>query len=297
MFPSEISNIDSVKYLSSIGFMKSCDDNQIINYIDPFKINIDWKKLLSTGNDKSCIYVKMGNFKEFINIIDRIPFNFILITGDGDETFPKDVLPYELFINIINNNKIIKWYSTNCDENIHPKLSVVPIGLNYHCSALWNNVPIVNQEYLLETIRIQSLPFYERINKCYSNFHFSFHNNFGNPRKDAIDQISSSLIYYEPNKISTEDTWVNQSKYTFVISPHGNGLDCHRTWEALILGCIVIVKKSVLDPLYDDLPVLIVNEWSDITEDLLQKTLHLFKTRTFDYNKLTLQYWYNKVHL
>ena len=30
-------------------------------------------------------------------------------------------------------------------------------------------------------------------------------------------------------------------KYTFILSPAGIGLDCHRTWEALCLGCIPIV--------------------------------------------------------
>jgi hypothetical protein len=296
MFPTEISNIDSVKYLSSIGLMKGCDDNHIINYISPWKIEIDFEKVLTIGKNNSCIYIKMGNLLEFVNIIDRIPFNFILITGDGDETFPDNILSSELFINIINNTKIIKWYSTNCNENIHSKLSVIPIGLNYHCGALWNNIPVVYQESLLERIRVQSVPFYERIHKCYSNFHFSLNTNFGNPRKDAIEKIPPQLVYYEPDKISIEDTWTNQSKYTFVISPHGNGLDCHRTWEALILGCIVIVKKSVLDPLYIDLPVLIIDEWTDITDELLQNTSNIYKSRVFNYNKLTLNYWIRKIH-
>lgn len=34
MFPPQIIDIDAVKYISSIGFMKACDENEIINYID-----------------------------------------------------------------------------------------------------------------------------------------------------------------------------------------------------------------------------------------------------------------------
>jgi hypothetical protein len=219
-----------------------------------------------------------------------------LITGDGDETFPYDIISFDVFLNTINNSKIIHWYSTNCNQTIHPKLSLIPIGLNYHCDALWKNIPVQNQEYILENIRIQSPPIHERINKCYSNFHFSLHNNFGNPRKQAIEQISSDFVYYEPEKISTEQTWINQSKYAFVISPHGNGLDCHRTWEALILGCIVIVKTSILDSLYAELPVIIVKEWSDINNTLLENYIKCFKTTNFNYDKLTTTYWYNKVH-
>ena len=34
-----------MKYLSSIGLMKACDENKIITYINPFEIIIDWDKL------------------------------------------------------------------------------------------------------------------------------------------------------------------------------------------------------------------------------------------------------------
>ena len=103
-------------------------------------------------------------------------------------------------------------------------------------------------------------------------------------------------MYKRQSKIERYNTWKNQVEYTFVASPHGNGLDCHRTWEALCLGCIVIVKKSALDELYHGLPVLIVGEWSDICENLLLETISLFKTLDFQYEKLSLNYWMNKIN-
>ena len=39
-------------------------------------------------------------------------------------------------------------------------------------------------------------------------------------------------------------TWNKQKDFAFVLCPHGGGLDCHRNWEALCLGCIPIVKTS-----------------------------------------------------
>ena len=296
MFPPKIIDIDNAKYISSIGFMKACDDNEIINYIDPFKLTNDWGKLLSHGKNNSCIYVKMGHFRDFLNIINHIPFQFTLITGDGDETFPTDLISLDVFENIINNKKIKRWYSTNCNETIHPKLSIIPIGVNYHCDALWKDIPVQSQESMMETIRLQSVPFYQRICKCYATFHFSTYDNFGNPRKKAMEEIPGDLVFYELEKISTQQTWLNQCQYSFVISPHGHGLDCHRTWEALILGCIVIVKKSVLDPLYTELPVLIVDEWTDITQELLGSTIEKFKNINFNYEKITLKYWKDKIH-
>ena len=110
-----------------------------------------------------------------------------------------------------------------------------------------------------------------------------------------MEKIPKDLVFYEPNLVSRLETWTNQSKYAFVLSPLGHGMDCHRTWEALILGCIVIVKTSPLDSLYENLPVLIVNDWSEITENLLKETIEKFKETVFDYNRITLKYWINKI--
>jgi hypothetical protein len=76
------------------------------------------------------------------------------------------------------------------------------------------------------------------------------------------------------------------------------GMDCHRTWEALCLGCIPIVKTSPLNSLYDGLPVLILNDWSDLTEELMQSTVLDFKERQseFQMEKLTLKYWVDLIH-
>ena len=53
----------------------------------------------------------------------------------------------------------------------------------------------------------------------------------------------------------------------FVISPEGNGKDCHRTWEAIYLGAIPIIKEKLLSPsLTDSLPILVVRDWDEVLE-------------------------------
>ena len=80
-------------------------------------------------------------------------------------------------------------------------------------------------------------------------------------------------------------------KYRFMISPHGIGLDCYRTWEALFLGMIPVVASSSLDTIYRCLPVLIVNTWEDLTPELLHQTWNVFQHKQFDYTKLYIAYW------
>jgi hypothetical protein len=65
--------------------------------------------------------------------------------------------------------------------------------------------------------------------------------------------------------------WRRRGSYAFVISPHGNGLDCHRTWEALALGHIVLVPESPLQPLYSKLPVVALRSWGEINAQNLKR--------------------------
>ena len=278
--------------------MKACDDNKVINYIDPWKLTIDWEKLINANNPSCVICIKMTELNKFSTIYEKIPYNFILFTCDGHDFLRCNYINQNIFYNMINNPKIIKWYSVNCHINMHKKLELVPIGLNYHCDAFWCKPKVLplEQEKILENISLNNKHFSERILLCYSNFHFAFHNTFGNDRKKAINEIPRNLMYYEPKKIERKQCWINQSKYCFVVSPHGVGMDCIRMWEALILGCIVIVKTSPLDSLYKDLPVLIVQKWSDVTEKLLKETVIDFSNKTFMYEKLTLKYWINRIH-
>ncbi len=94
------------------------------------------------------------------------------------------------------------------------------------------------------------------------------------------------------------ELWKKKGGYAFSISPHGNGLDCHRTWEDLALGCIVIVKTSPLDPLYEGLPVVIVDDWNEITKENLYSWLSIYydaHTNPEYRQRLTNKYWQQKI--
>ena len=56
---------------------------------------------------------------------------------------------------------------------------------------------------------------------------------------------------------------------TQVAAPRGNGLDTHRLWEALYLGCVPIVQSGPLDALYRRVGALVVRSWTQVTSHLL----------------------------
>ena len=83
----------------------------------------------------------------------------------------------------------------------------------------------------------------------------------------------------------------------FVICPRGNGIDTHRMWEALYLGSIPIVKKYVALHEFADLPILFIEDWSDINEAFLnQEYERITNIRTWNMDKLKFGYWANLIN-
>ena len=142
-------------------------------------------------------------------------------------------------------------------------------------------------------IKISSKPFFERINKIYVNF--TTDNDRFKDRMNSLQTISPNLLVINQTFTPRTINWNNIIKYTFVLSPFGIGMDCHITWETLCLGSIPIIKAPNFKKLFEDLPVLIVNIWGEVTEDLLNATIINFKSKIFNYEKLTLEDWRNKI--
>ena len=185
------------------------------------------------------------------------------------------------------------------------KIRQIPIGMDYHTiytnphhkwrsikTDIEGNLP-KEQESIIQEIRKQMAPFYCREYKIYSNV-LLLPDRF-NDRVNAVSTIPKILLEQQTQFLPRTATWKNMTNYAFVLSPFGNGLDCHRTWEALLCGCIPIVRTKVFQELFYGLPVLIVEDWANVTKELLEKTIHEFKIKhennEFRYEKLTLEYY------
>jgi len=284
---------DECEYISSRGILKSCNiHNTVIASSDT---HLEVEKYAST-KENDIVYVNnsalVGFFKDVFPLIQN---RFILVTGDSDVT-----VSIRHFEQYIDNPKIVHWYSQNLITS-HPKVSHLPIGLDYHTNTNeremhpWGigSKPTM-QESLLKSV-IQK-PLEERYFGCYVNFHFSeWGINQRGDRQECLSQVPKELCYFEPHYIQRKDTWDSMSRFVFVLCPHGGGLDTHRLWEALILGCIPIIKSSGLDPLFEDFNVCIVKSWSDVNVTRLVE--HVQTMKPVNKKKLTLNYWIDKIRL
>lgn len=284
-------------YVSSRGILKSCEVHSATPVSSvPLLANYRFDDLRPGAS----VHVCTSALARFARRRHLLPCPIVLVSGDADESTPTEVFSCEAdFLAFIDSPQIIHWFAQNA-VLAHPKLSPLPIGIDYHTMArgesAWGpRLPPAAQERLLLAIARDAPPPAERWPKAYADFHFAMSARHGADRARAVDALPPGLVDYAPRRLLREEAWKAQAKHAFVISPHGNGLDCHRTWEALCLGCIPIVRKSPLDSLYADLPVFIVEDWGEVSANRLRDVFDQFQQRRFNRERLTLAYWMARI--
>ena len=108
---------------------------------------------------------------------------------------------------------------------------------------------------------------------------------FENPRTTSF---AASLLYY----------YTQMRCSRFVLCPSGMGWDSYRLWESLSLGAIPIVEDSPgWIRVLDDLPVLIVKNFEEVTPQLLEKEYGRITSNVQKYNfkRLTRQWWIDHI--
>lgn len=83
--------------------------------------------------------------------------------------------------------------------------------------------------------------------------------------------------------------------HAFVLCPRGNGVETSRIWETLYMGSIPVVLQDPVHKDWQDLPIVFVSSWSDVTEDFLLAKQREFASRTWSLEKLKVGYWINRM--
>jgi len=215
----------------------------------------------------------------FGELIYNIKEPIILVTTDGDRPVPSSYKP-QLVEKILCNDKILKWYTQNYDHSIeHSKLCHYPIGLDMHTTR-W--LPQNNKND--EDVRQQKIQMYLDIRKQFENnkkmtIFCDAHLSATHSRRKELKPLLEKNIFmnFLDKTVSYEDVAKLYASHQFVLSPRGNGIDCHRTWEVFLLGSIVIVESSSLDSMFleNNLPVIIVNNFSELNEWTINDLEHL----------------------
>ncbi len=289
------------QYVSSRGIAYSCD-------VYPQKIVSDTGNFPTSAykniKDNDSVYVVSSVLNKFVEIIlpniEEKKIKIVLVTGASITSVPNELSKkhgIDYIEKICNNSCIKHWFTQNYElRESHSKITAIPLGIDYHTvqtgKCLWDWGPqktaLEQEEELTEIAKKQD--FESRKNKTFDFFHFKKFKRHNNDRSYASAAIKGKPFNVTlPKRISRNETWNMVTDYKFIISPHGNGLDCHRTYEAMFLGSIPIVRTSPLDVIYKDMPIIILKNWHEINiNDLVEKSKEMI---TKSRERLYLKYW------
>ena len=226
--------------------------------------------------DNQVIFVKADLIYDFfINVAKDICFKFKLITHNSDFSINQN------HITLLNYSNLTKWYAQNVDI-CHPKLISVPIGI---ANARWDhgNVATFREVECLHT---------KKTNLLYCNFDTS--TNQAN-RSQLYNQFINQDFAHVSQRKTFKEYLIDLKSSSYVLSPNGNGIDCHRLWETLLMGSIPVVENSINISFYKHLPILIVDEWQQVNEQFLRENLDQFQNTTPQ--ECYLDYWIKKIGL
>tara|TARA_B110000858_G_C17790119_1_gene469433 strand:- start:563 stop:1309 length:747 start_codon:yes stop_codon:yes gene_type:complete len=225
--------------ISSENFVKTCDV-----VLDP---HYNPKMLVTTRRPRR-VFVSGERciFEQMLHVLKSFETKYELIYHRTDYTFDRFKLecvkPY-----------VSKIYAINCDVE-----GPVPLPIGF----------ADGKEKPLKTYK-------ERNILCYLNV--SLYNNelqfvkCRSIREDCINYFKNkSWVRFEEPNLTQDEFNSRLQKSKFVLCPFGFGLDTHRFYEVCAAGSVPIVMTSSLDNMYKQFGALIVKNWSEVTQELLE---------------------------
>lgn len=228
------------------------------------------------------IFVQSHLLPDFFDkILPLIANPFILLSHNADENINSTYLPY------LENPLLIHWFAQNC-QITHTKLTPLPIGLENKRLYL-HGIP-----HYFDVLRKKSV-----LKESKVLYKFSVSTN-PTERGEALETLAKHPL------AKTYTDWRESYRYLstlqknkFVASPPGNGEDCHRTWEAMYLGTVPILKKSVMAEHFASLglPMIVVENWSELNKWEYKTLDELYATITtqIKHPSLFAEFWLNLI--
>lgn len=231
--------------------------------------------------EKNVVFVGDSKIRKFlIEIHPHIKYPYILITHNGDAFVDQEVFN-------LTDDKILKWYGINVSV-ANPKVVPIPLGIeNKHWYV--TGIPTIFNKVIKKEI--------EKRNRIFYGFTVSTN---ANERQVALDVLKRNPL------AETLKSWLNfynylhlLATYKFVASPPGSCVEGHRTWDALYLGVVPIVKSSATIDYFEKLriPLWSVNDWRELdnlTEAELENKFNSIKKKS-NMSLLYMDYWTDKI--
>lgn len=264
-------NPSSLPFISGDTFKLVCDS--IYDFDTRNNYNFSYTK------SNSIVFVNTDLLEEFYQL--RIAYmieNLIIICHNSDRSFDQGLLD-----KFSNYNDY--YFSTNVTAK-SSKLIPIPIGLE-NLKLYLNGV---TSRYTKLTTNSPQKP------AVYSNF--SLDSNYST-RKRIYDFMCGYKFAKISERLPILDYIDEIRDYMFVISPPGNGIDCHRTWEAIAMNVIPIcISSPVTDHFHSlGLPIVLISNIEELNKYNTLDSLRCLYESTIIKKKdaIYFKYWEKKI--
>lgn len=191
--------------------------------------------------------------------------------------FVERLLPVSIRIFVQNN------------EYDHPKVHIMPIGIRdcgtivlmhhrFHHSCLFEKGVSLRTTLGMNVRPIKcllcfSLWTHPSRQECYQWFTGAGASSFVYNLNDA-DDTENAPATNPFEKVPAALVYDKTLESRYALCPRGCGVDTHRFYECIYLGCVPIVLRThtVFDRLYAAFPCFLVERWADVTEELLDQS-------------------------
>jgi len=221
-----------------------------------------------------------------------ITHNGDLSTPDGDDWHANEGELWSAeFSDLLESPSLVGWFASNCNwkgNRTKPlKLHCIPIGIENR----YNSVGKAPEAYFAWMHR--------RLTATPTKLLLAAFSSSSNKplRNVAVSKLQAPWITRVQHSVENpgelgRDAYVRVLQdHHFIACPPGHGYDTHRLWEVLLAGAIPVVISTPMDSMYQDLPVLIVKDWAEVTEARLQSTLDAFRARRWNTRKIFFPWW------
>ncbi len=231
---------------------------------------------------KDKVVVEYFRENDLLDLCSKLPDMKFVIFSFFDDT------PIDEFIFDKIPENVVGVYAANA-ISFGGKVTPVPYGIQRKLYP-WDNrhdilSTFINQEYPPTKLLYMS------------------HNVGHNPNRIKINEYFSDKPWVTIKNPAGTNEYVNYlldiKNHKFMICPDGNaiGCECHRDWEVLYMRRVpVVIRSEYLEKIFEGFPVLMVNDFTEVTEELLEKNDHLYQQAlNLDISKLDIKVIYDNI--
>lgn len=228
------------------------------------------------------VFCKIDEVPQFFERLRLSRKKVVLVSGQGD--FPCDLIRQKFL-----PENVVHWFATNVTVQ-HPRVTAVPLGLGSPASSA-----TLQAEEILGA-KAADVP---RERWLYVNFRPDSNRRTRQPIFDCFRDhpgVGDWITFESPSDREGNTGFLgNLVRHRFVVCPPGNGVDTHRMWECLLAGAVPIVLRSTAMEPFSDLPILFVDDYREVTRELLEANFSRFATGRPVHPIMTEEFWERRI--